>query len=766
MNPRSINHGISILAVLAFAVVVIIFVYQKRCRLEAWIDSLSKFFSSESKPDANLNWRLFWVSFAALYVEIMMIRWVGTEVRVFAFFQNLALIACFLGFGLGCYWSGRHKSLVFFSLLAMVGLTILAKAPLRTWQLFLSVLSARLSISSDAAMWGEIDQAAFGSATWFLIFAASVVAVAIFLLLLVVVMIPLGQWVGFYLDHATNPIQAYSANLLGSVAGIWTFAGVAFLRLQPDYWFALAIGLMVLMPPISRRLAVASLIGMGGILLLFQSSHQPGARTYWSPYQKLEVQPIGDSQQMILVNNTGYMNISNMTPEFLARNPGIAEHYREESSYDAPFRFAQGTDRVLIVGAGAGNDAAAALRNGANEVDAVEIDPVILSLGEQLHPENPYGSPRVHKILNDARAFLRQSKEKYDVIVFGLLDSHTQFSDYSNMRIDNYVYTEEAFRQARGLLKPNGIMVVKFEVRAPWTWMGQRFDAMLQDVFGRTPIIFYARHLGGLPPATVFIESDDPSLWTRGTQPALAAFVAKNPPSFSLVLETAPPPTTDDWPYIYHRGHYVPRTYFTVSLILLAVTIFLVRGVLKPEKASTWHFFFLGAGFLLLETQLVSRLALYFGTTWLVNCVALTAILLVLVLANFYVSRRRSDRLVLYYALLILFLLGNYFFPWHRLPYTAEAVGFLLSIAYAIPVFFAGIIFTESFSRHAEKSAAFGANIVGAVAGGLAQNVSFILGMKVLLIFAAVFYASAALCGLRDGAEQVLAANQAAPRAV
>ena len=124
------------------------------------------------------------------------------------------------------------------------------------------------------------------------------------------------------------------------------------------------------------------------------------------------------------------------------------------------------------------------------------------------------------------------------------------------------------------------------------------------------------------------------------------------------------------------------------------MAFFLVGDVLEPGKISTWHFFFLGAGFLLLETQLVSRLALYFGTTWLVNCVALTAILLVLVLANFYVSWRKPERLETYYGLLILGLLVNYFFPWQALPYSARMVGVLLSVAYAIPVFFAGIIFT------------------------------------------------------------------------
>src|SRR5260370_30678174 len=121
---------------------------------------------------------------------------------------------------------------------------------------------------------------------------------------------------------------------------------------------------------------------------------------------------------------------------------------------------------------------------------------------------------------------------------------------------------------------------------------------------------------------------------------------------------------------------------------------------------------------------MISRLALYFGTTWMVNCVALTAILLVLVFANFYVSNRKLDRLAPCYVLLIAFLLANYLFPWHQLPYAATTIGSLLSIAYAIPVFFAGVIFTESFRRHTEKSGAMVANIVGAVAGGVAQDLS------------------------------------------
>jgi spermidine synthase len=687
---------------------------------------------------------LFLVSFATLYVEIMLIRWMGTEVRVFAYFQNLALIACFLGFGLGCYRSKRRKS-VLLSLVAMAALVVLVHAPIDRWHDFLTLLSTTLGLLPDADLWGFFS--GFHAEAILPLFAASVVVVTIFLLLLVAVMVPLGQWVGFYLEAASNPIRAYSVNLLGSVAGVWVFAGLALLWLPPQSWFSLAFLCVLLIRPTSWRVALAGFVLLCGILFLLPSSLTEAVATFWSPYQKLQVMSLGDRQYQIYVNNTGYMRIANMTADFLARNPDIAQSYHDQSSYDTPFRFAPERDRILIVGAGAGNDAAAALRNGAGQVDAVEIDPVILSLGENLHPDQPYRSARVRKILADARAFLRQAQEQYDVILFGLLDSHTQFSDFSNMRIDNYVYTEEAFREARRLLKPNGIMVVKFEVREPWTWMGQRFYAMLDRVFGRSPLVLFAPQIGELLAATIFITSDDAGLWKRAAEPELAARITEFPTRFPLDVSGAPLATTDDWPYAYHRSRSIPGTFLTVSLILLGMAVVLVGGVIEPSRASTWNFFFLGAGFLLLETQLISRLALYFGTTWLVNCVALTAILMVLVLANVYVARRPPKRLGPYYALLVVSLFANYFFPWQRLPYGAWTVGVLLSAAYSFSVFFAGVIFTERFRRAAGRSSAFGANIVGAVAGGLAQNVSFILGMKMLLVIAALFYASAGLFG-------------------
>lgn len=711
--------------------------------LSRWLGSV---FVSPEQPPRNVLAHLFLASLCALYVEITLIRWISTEVRIFAYFQNLALIACFLGFGVGCYRAKRPKS-VLLSLLAMTALVALVHMPSRIWKFFLTMHSGLLSLSSDAALWGFLQP--IPRDVEVLITVLSALVVALFLLLLVAIMIPLGQWVGYYLDAAGEAVSAYSVDLLGSVVGSWVPVIFAVLWLPPGYWFALAFLVVLLVGPPSRYVSIAGIVLIVVTAFFFWNTRSGTSSSYWSPYQKLEVTPLGDQQYSIQVNNTGYMSIANVTPEFLARNPEIADRYQKQGSYDVPFRFALRRDRILVVGAGAGNDVAAALRNGAAHVDAVEIDPVIYSIGRDLHPERPYQASSVRTFITDARAFFRQATGTYDIILFGLLDSHTQFSDYSNMRIDSYVYTEEAFREARRLLGPEGVLVVKFEVRPPWMWMGERFFTLLANIFGRPPIAFYAPQLGALTGATVFIASDNPVALARAEEPELTALVATNPPSFPLTLNSALPVTTDDWPYVYHRDRSIPRTYLTVSAILLLLAVVLTRGAFRVRESGTWHFFLMGAGFLLLETQLVSRLALYFGATWVVNSVAITAILLVLVAANFYVTRWRPRRVGPYYALIVLLLLAVYAFPWHSLPYTARTVGILLSAAYALPIFFAGVVFIETFRRSLSRSGAFGANIVGAVAGGLAQNFSFILGIKALLLLAAVSYCGAALFGSR-----------------
>ena len=108
--------------------------------------------------------------------------------------------------------------------------------------------------------------------------------------------------------------------------------------------------------------------------------------------------------------------------------------------------------KILIVGSGTGNDTAYALQKGVKKIDAVEIDPVIIDIGRNYHPQKPYQSNKVNVIQNDARNFIQHTKNKYDLIVYGLLDSHASLSGRGGIRLDSYVYTVEAFKESKKIL--------------------------------------------------------------------------------------------------------------------------------------------------------------------------------------------------------------------------------------------------------------------------------------------------------------------------
>src|SRR6185436_16536657 len=138
--------------------------------------------------------------------------------------------------------------------------------------------------------------------------------------------------------------------------------------------------------------------------------------------------------------------------------------------------------KVLVLGAGTGNDVVMALENGAQDVVAIEIDPVILKLGRDLNPSSPYADSRVHALVDDARHYLRSSPERFDLIVFGTLDSQSLLSGHANLRLENYVYTLEALSDARRLLNEGGMAVLHYSVFRPWVY--GRIYSTVRAAFG------------------------------------------------------------------------------------------------------------------------------------------------------------------------------------------------------------------------------------------------------------------------------------------
>ena len=292
---------LGLLIVNLFFTVVFVNVYQQRAVFKRQADRLALFFAPprEQETVRPILW-LFVVSFAALYLEIMLIRWVSTEVRIFAYFQNLALIACFLGFGIGCFHAQRRRSVVL-SLLAMTALVALVQSQqaFGLWKGLANALTSILSISPDSIMWGGVFTNA-GPETRVLMTWTAILVVICLLLLLMAVMIPPGQWVGYYLDIAPDPVGAYSANLLGSVAGIWAFAGLAFVSLPPSYWFDVAFLLLLIIGRGHRPLVLLSVLLAGVAVLLFHLGGAPRVKTYWSPYQKLAVEDLANNRTRLM----------------------------------------------------------------------------------------------------------------------------------------------------------------------------------------------------------------------------------------------------------------------------------------------------------------------------------------------------------------------------------------------------------------------------------------------------------------------------------
>ncbi len=70
-------------------------------------------------------------------------------------------------------------------------------------------------------------------------------------------------------------------------------------------------------------------------------------------------------------------------------------------------------------------------------------------------------------------------------------------------------------------------------------------------------------------------------------------------------------------------------------------------------------------------------------------------------------------------------------------------------IAFAIPIFFAGIIFSSELLRRDDASAALGSNLSGAVVGGLLENLSMIVGLKAVALLALAIYLGSMQAGLR-----------------
>jgi hypothetical protein len=641
---------------------------------------------------AHDRWRLLALSFLMLFLELALIRWLGANVLYLSYFSNLVLLGSFLGIGVAFLVAARSgPSWIRFlpwTLLLLVGLVM--------------ALPIEVNRSSESIIFFG-DPGTRGLPIWVIVptiffFVVAVMAMIAHEVARVFVRLP--------------ALTAYGWDIAGSLLGIVGFTALSVLRAPPLAWASVVGAMLLLLYKQWRgpdRIAIA-----GVVLLLGIQTFTPGLA--WSPYYQVEVREV-DGLHHIAVNEIPHQTIQSVAV--------LATGF-----YNLPYElFIDSTpQRVLIVGAGSGNDVALALAKGAAIVDAVEIDPTIQALGEQLHPDRPYSDARVNVTIDDGRAFMQRSRGAYDLIVFALPDSLTLLSGQSSLRLESYLFTIEAMKQAASLLSPTGYFVMYNFYREDW--LVSRLDATVAQAFGQSPCVISIGDLNQL------------------AMIAVGPLAIERCPSTFRINEVAPAPAVDDYPFLYLRNRGVPGLY-ALTLTMIALTSLLVVRTAVGRLSHLRPYldlFALGAAFLLLETKSVAQFALWFGTTWVVNALVFAGILLAVLAAVATARKIPLPRSSILYGLLLLSLAIAWLVPPAALlELTVPARWIAATVLTFTPVFIANLIFAQRFSETASTTAAFGANLLGAMLGGILEYAALITGYRGLIILAAIIYSTAFL---------------------
>jgi SAM-dependent methyltransferase len=735
-----------------------------------------------------MRFDLFLISFLTLFLELTCIRWFPSHVLFLTFFTNTVLLASILGIAVGCLAAKRKSNLLAWTPLILALAIGSAHFVEFQRQASASVIDVGNQASPQMVFFGVEYQARDVSS-----FVIPIEAVCgYFFLLIALAMMGPGQQLGRALARIPNRLEAYTIDILGSVVGIAGFAACSFLELSPIWWFGVVLaGFMYFLRPGHWSWALRFGVPVAAILALSSGVGLTSVVEYWSPYYRITY---ARDQGQINVNLIGHQQMQPVNATF----PAYAlPHLLNRDAGRDPF-----TD-VLIIGAGSGNDVSRALVWGAERVDAVEIDPVIQRLGKRDHPDRPYDDPRVTVHLNDGRNFLKSSSRQYDLIVYALVDSLVLHSSYSNIRLESYLFTTEAMDDVKRRLKPGGVFVMYNFFRQGW--IVSRLQNAVRASFGADALILNLPSRDTLDADenlengfTMFIAGDStpirdafsrtPEYWLDTSAPldwnAPNGFRASPPTAstggwqqFRLTSVNAGNEpmrlATDDWPMLYLREPTIPGVSLRGGLVMAAIAVLLLAPFFRRAGGATpadgtgllIQMFFLGAGFMLVETKAVVHMALLFGGTWIVNSVVIFAVLVMILVANLFVAVIKPVRLAPYYAGLLLSLVISALVPMDTflgMERTAQILA--ASVLAFTPIFFAGVVFAVSFTRALEPDRAFGANIAGAMFGGLAEYSSMLLGFQYLLFVAVALYVIS-IAGHRKAATKLPAADLGEPAA-
>ena len=271
--------------------------------------------------------------------------------------------------------------------------------------------------------------------------------------------------------------RVYIADSLGSIVGgaVFSFVLIRYfdhfgILCFPALLNLAMAGVVAALFGCRLSLAVVAAMAAGLVALLLWCDGDAVSTALEYPGQKIVFRANSPYGRLLVTHSAGQFTfIENGLPLFSTNNTEQIEetvHYAMAQRPDAR--------HVLLVSGGVAGAANEILKYGPSRLTYVELDPLIVEAGREIVPEN-LADPRIHVVNTDGRLFIRQTDERFDVVIVDVPEPSTS-------QINRF-YTSEFFGEVKRVLKPGG--VVSFSPGSYANYVSPQLARMLASA-GRT----------------------------------------------------------------------------------------------------------------------------------------------------------------------------------------------------------------------------------------------------------------------------------------
>ncbi|HMG99824.1 MAG TPA: hypothetical protein VK555_00355 [Terriglobales bacterium] len=188
----------------------------------------------------------------------------------------------------------------------------------------------------------------------------------------------------------------------------------------------------------------------------------------WNAISRVEVDR-QDNAKVIVIDADANTFIMNSDPK---RWQGTAWQKNLMSAPPALVNVLRPHGEYAIIGPGGGVDVLRAVASGSPNVTGIEINPIIANtiMRDQYadYSYHLYQRPEVHIHVTDGRSFVRNAKQRFDVVQMTLVDTWASTAAGAFALSENSLYTVEAFQEYFEHLKPDGIIAItRWEFQQP-----------------------------------------------------------------------------------------------------------------------------------------------------------------------------------------------------------------------------------------------------------------------------------------------------------